>query len=456
MLFASQLLRIPEILPASVDHDSSAFDTAEPKPTMKENQNRVLLHSNGNGKDSDRLASEITNKDYFFHVPEYECSMVVDDFAGGKETKVKNSVSPYTIPTEMFGKGADFYTNKNVMECELPELIVCYKGSAYHAIKEICVDEGVPLESVETEFLTEDEVKPSSSEDCECDDGIKCGEKENVDTDLNIPDGLSSSPKADKNVSYEYGFVGQKSLSESDSDMEVADECGPGDPVEAGEENCNSTDHIMDDASTEEFVSDSSLSVKKYCPQTSLKDLFYASKDVGQQPGQISCAEAVPKNPALVPPTEETKKSPNSMLCYDSKVESGTITFNFGTCKPASSSKDQSDNVLHRPLELQSEPFHDDATSDSLSGATHVHHCEGESSFSMLGPGSGLITYSGPIPFSGSISLRSDSSTTSTRSFAFPVLQPEWSSSPVRMAKADRRLLRKHRGWRHGLLCCRF
>lgn len=275
-------------------YNNSAFDTAEPKPTMKENQNGVSLHSNGNGRDSDRLASEISNKDYFFHVPEYDCSMVVDDFADGKETKVKDSVTPYTIPMEMFGKGTGFYNNKNVMECELPELIVCYKGSTYHAIKDICVDEGVPLEnkddhkeSADTEFLTEHEVKPSLPKDCECDDGLKCGEKEKVDTDLNIPDGSSSSPKADKNVSYEYGPDGQKSLSESDTDVEVADECGPGDPVEAGEENCNSTDYIMDDASREEFVSNSLLSVKKYRPQTSLKDLFYASKDVGQQPGQV-------------------------------------------------------------------------------------------------------------------------------------------------------------------------
>ncbi|KAI4381398.1 hypothetical protein MLD38_007470 [Melastoma candidum] len=83
-------------------------------------------------------------------------------------------------------------------------------------------------------------------------------------------------------------------------------------------------------------------------------------------------------------------------------------------------------------------------------------HDHGESSFSYAGPVSGSVTYSGPIAFSGSLSLRSDSSTTSTRSFAFPVLQNEWNSSPVRMAKGNQRHLRKHRGWRSGILCCRF
>ncbi|KAL0685302.1 hypothetical protein Bca4012_052150 [Brassica carinata] len=45
----------------------------------------------------------------------------------------------------------------------------------------------------------------------------------------------------------------------------------------------------------------------------------------------------------------------------------------------------------------------------------------GETSFSAAEPVSGHITYSGQIVFSGSLSVRSDASTTSGRSFAFPV-----------------------------------
>jgi hypothetical protein len=80
----------------------------------------------------------------------------------------------------------------------------------------------------------------------------------------------------------------------------------------------------------------------------------------------------------------------------------------------------------------------------------------GETSFSAADSVSisGHITYSGPIAYSGSLSVRSDASTTSGRSFAFPILQSEWNSSPVRMAKADKR--RQKGGWRHTLLCCRF
>lgn len=45
----------------------------------------------------------------------------------------------------------------------------------------------------------------------------------------------------------------------------------------------------------------------------------------------------------------------------------------------------------------------------------------GETSFSRTSTVSGLITYSGHIVYAGNLSQRSDSSTTSSRSFAFPM-----------------------------------
>lgn len=55
------------------------------------------------------------------------------------------------------------------------------------------------------------------------------------------------------------------------------------------------------------------------------------------------------------------------------------------------------------------------------------------------------------LQYSGSMSLRSDSSTTSNRSFAFPILAPpEWNSSPARMAKAHPRRKNRFEG------CCFF
>ncbi|VFQ95296.1 unnamed protein product [Cuscuta campestris] len=105
--------------------------------------------------------------------------------------------------------------------------------------------------------------------------------------------------------------------------------------------------------------------------------------------------------------------------------------------------------------ELQDMQSSEDKTSANLLMGDQDGFADGNTSFSSVGPMSGLITYSGLVPHPGNISIRSDSSTTSTRSFAFPVLQSEWNSSPVRMSKAERRY-RKQRGWRQGLLCCRF
>uniref|UniRef100_A0A1D1YBG2 Uncharacterized protein n=1 Tax=Anthurium amnicola TaxID=1678845 RepID=A0A1D1YBG2_9ARAE len=100
----------------------------------------------------------------------------------------------------------------------------------------------------------------------------------------------------------------------------------------------------------------------------------------------------------------------------------------------------------------------EDTSSDGPSASSRSSLNPGHADTNFLGSASlsGQIAYSGQIPYSGSISLRSDSSTTSTRSFAFPILQSEWNSSPVKMAKADRRHFRKSQGWRSGLLCCRF
>ncbi|XP_073055049.1 uncharacterized protein [Primulina eburnea] len=116
-------------------------------------------------------------------------------------------------------------------------------------------------------------------------------------------------------------------------------------------------------------------------------------------------------------------------------------------------SKDMTNEMTHDGRGMEQHSInHGHNNSDEVSVVSQLRHDEGESSFTAAG----LITFSGPIANSGSLSLRSDGSAASGRSFAFPVLQSEWNSSPVRMVKADRRHFRKHKGWRSGLLCCRF
>ncbi|XP_039120320.1 uncharacterized protein LOC120256705 [Dioscorea cayenensis subsp. rotundata] len=159
-----------------------------------------------------------------------------------------------------------------------------------------------------------------------------------------------------------------------------------------------------------------------------------------------------------------TESKPNHGLggtTADNSVKSEATTFNFDSAGTNSSNTEENkedkahqsckSDVLNRGIE---DTATDGATASNQNSV--LHPSRGESSFSGLSSLPGPIIASGRIPFSGSISYRSDSSTTSARSFAFPILPTEWNSSPVKMAKADQRQLRKQRFWRILFFCCRF
>ncbi|XP_020109580.1 uncharacterized protein LOC109724970 [Ananas comosus] len=111
-----------------------------------------------------------------------------------------------------------------------------------------------------------------------------------------------------------------------------------------------------------------------------------------------------------------------------------------------------------QPRPVPNDHFVEGAITDDGTNSARTFVYQNRGDFNSPGPmiSSGPTASSGHIPYSGSISLRSDSSTTSTRSFAFPILQTEWNSSPVKMTKSKHRHSRKSRGWGWGLLCCKF
>lgn len=106
------------------------------------------------------------------------------------------------------------------------------------------------------------------------------------------------------------------------------------------------------------------------------------------------------------------------------------------SCSGNASSQDESH---HFPERWYEHAENDEYTSSMYSGPI---------------PFSGPIAYSGPIPYSGSISHRSDSST-STRSFAFPILASDWNSSPVKMAQPDSHFYKRRRRRCFFCFCCR-
>ena len=155
-------------------------------------------------------------------------------------------------------------------------------------------------------------------------------------------------------------------------------------------------------------------------------------------------------------------------MSYNSKVDKGNITFDFNSlastasdglersdngdlnssapstsasvgCKETTSSNPlasadkceaechtTSSNPKHveyedlRRVEYEDIPKTEVGNFDSHTVSSEVSQGVGETSFSVAPLGS-LISNSGRIGYSGSISHRSDSSTTSTRSFAFPM-----------------------------------
>lgn len=117
------------------------------------------------------------------------------------------------------------------------------------------------------------------------------------------------------------------------------------------------------------------------------------------------------------------KSTGNSLInevSNDSKLETRSITVDFDSSELTSSKDECGNNLDHQPLETGSTPKLEDTADQPFSN--NLQYGNGECSFSASGgPVTGLISYSGPIAHSGSLSLRSDSSTTSTRSFAFPM-----------------------------------
>ncbi|WMV28032.1 hypothetical protein MTR67_021417 [Solanum verrucosum] len=580
-MFASQLLRLLQTLPADVNNESSVFDTAEEKPTMNGNQNGILSHSNGykeadslgfpvndfgntNVHDNreDPLACDRKDGNEFWKVPElgdsvffdnnneikgsnmrddhnvdlskingdnrggnpFACDIpssetneivaasVTDDQNGGlsniihskrggnpfecdtkdrdqpwnipeyeslgflddKENETIDSDSPFTSHSELFENNKHFYSDKGVTDHELPELTVCYRENNFNMVKDICMDEGVPaVDEVLIESWKDDQ--PSMSVSVDADEEQQSNTRKSVDMGSTIA-----------SVSQDSSFKDAKNIAVThDTEIEAT-----GAPVPNGF-NPSLENNANKDADKDSYLEDllmifgskctTNASEKPPSPNTVVRveESNIKTSDGDQstlQPDQVPSEQTLKSQTAVSAPDQTNNKG-------NSKEGVGTSIFNVNLTKPESTKTTEGGvgnlpEASHMPKAVS---VHKNGNSDNNSASSQVpfantadnahqqhlesqnmangqgHFADGEASFSAArGPISGSITYSGPISYSGSVSLRSESSTTSTRSFAFPVLQNEWNSSPVRMAKAERRRLSKQKGWKQGILCCRF
>ncbi|XWS69587.1 hypothetical protein CRYUN_Cryun04dG0192100 [Craigia yunnanensis] len=477
---------------------------------VKENQNGVMHDIKGNDGDLDPSVY-LENTGDEWPASKLDYSMSVNDFANANEKAVRDFVTSNSHSSKNMGSFQDsvFYLDKSVMEYELPEFVVCYKESTYHVVKDICIDEGVLTQD---KFLFDsvmDEMSDCNFLPSEKDQVSKLM-KEKLEIDMSMQDVSMSleENQSGKDIDNECGSnkkpdadtcVQDVSLSlEENESNGTPNQCDSKDLMLTREMKDDAMKIITDDVSKELFTLGELLSMPELstvnsesmsanCKSDGIKlQSFQNSSEKEEmvtpplmsavEESNNSSEEAILSAPAFVSAAEEldcgkgeaTQISPAQVsaseesngsglvneVSYDSKLETGSITFDFDSSAPTSGKDECRRNLDREPLETGSTPKLVDTADQPFSN--NLQRGNGESSFSVSGPVTGLISYSGPIAYSGSLSHRSDSSTTSTRSFAFPILQSEWNSSPIRMAKADRRQYRKHRGWRQGLLCCRF
>ncbi|XAR51249.1 hypothetical protein NMG60_11005819 [Bertholletia excelsa] len=154
----------------------------------------------------------------------------------------------------------------------------------------------------------------------------------------------------------------------------------------------------------------------------------------------------------------------NKCSVEDCELDHGVITclLNLDVDTDCKSTKDDiiKDAVQKLTGDVGEEKYHKVSISEVIS-ATEArcsigHDNGGIKSMTHDPLSSSSIAYSGPISHSGSISFRSNSSSNSTRSFAFPILSTDWNGSPVRMVESKGRHLKKHRRRGIGFLCCKF
>ncbi|KAK4381509.1 hypothetical protein Sango_2960700 [Sesamum angolense] len=584
VMFASQLLRILQTIPSDVKHETSVYDPAEQDMTMKENLDATRYSSKRFGRDADPLvvgsketynlngstdtnpfefevkdkdecwdpkflddfpmenehgtrasqrddqnallyhltldedadssSSDGNDKDKVHSSPEHECSMTVEEFAHTSENESTDSRFPYIGASDLYKADTNWNADKNASEYERAEVIVCYKEINYHVVKEICIDERMPVKGDLVIESNKDD-KPGHSFRQPLNDDAHCETIEgDVDMEIFESDGLEAS-----------------SL---ESTKDTAEHCGLEDSQWKGETNSDTTGETATDASEDDSFIDRKLPIQEFGTRSFLRSFLNSLDGESNKVAllldeKISSSKAVGKAaPAAAGPKEDLQAS---ILCYNSEVENGSITFNFNSLAPVvagvtngttevvkEQSFDSGDSLNHKDANLDTSmgkvhelfpaikhglsndssatshthpvssedisdkdvhdqsPDHKEKSSDGLStdsqlpiainsiksdgqaAESHVleHEHKDFGNGSVVGHGkyeqeessfsaAGLITFSGPIVYSGSLSVRSDGSAASGRSFAFPILQSEWNSSPVRMGKADGTHFRKHK-----------
>ncbi|XWS37240.1 hypothetical protein CRYUN_Cryun19dG0026400 [Craigia yunnanensis] len=291
--------------------------------------------------------------------------------------------------------------SETFLASDVPELVVFIQESDCQSVKDIFIDREVPSQS----GLNYKDISSKFQQD--------------VDTNSEEP---RKTPRILSSISNEI---------EQDFQNYVRKQHALDYLIKDGEEDSKGRDNHLRDKSTEKMI-----------PGMQHAKEFQIEDSVSLNHMEPSAAEPIDENSHL-------------SGVSSSEAESGsTIYFSDSSLTTMCSLKEFLEGPeCQQTHKTESFSWTKDRISRSLTGPS-------QSFVNQLGHGYcgsfAVSPLSGPIPCSGSISLRSTSSTASNHSFAFPVLPSEWNGSPVRMVEADQREPRKHQSWRTCFLCCKF
>ncbi|KAK7360680.1 hypothetical protein VNO77_02689 [Canavalia gladiata] len=313
---------------------------------------------------------------------------IVQEYETRVSTNIKRSPnSPINDPpeeTNSFEDSTNLYMDRSVTECEAE---VCPKDASYKIIKDICVDEEGPTKDSILFGRKVDENINNFFSSWSCEN--KQTMKDNIGTNVLNPPATEESHQVFSKHYQSKDLMQQEEATTQKFDDNIYKEViVPGDKVLLPElpiENSRPSDTKGDEIEHNhvKVVSEPELNPQLEKPRNVIEDEVISS-------------------PVLELAVNELNNNINDSSGL--RQENRDITNQFD----------------HLALGTCGETQNEDVKSDSHDATNQVHN------------------KLGPLPYSRSISLRSDSSTASARSFSFPTLQPEWNSSPVRMEKPDR------------------
>ncbi|KZV40542.1 hypothetical protein F511_36259 [Dorcoceras hygrometricum] len=370
-----------------------------------------------------------------------------------QSSKTRDSRDSSSVPmtiSDLYEADEDLYTDKNVLACEVPQLTSSYKETGNgHVVKDICVDEVVDvkeklsMESCEVGTLVEKELPVE-----------EFGTRSFLRSFLSSFEDEENRPFQPLPRDFFKDEVPATVSVESDPKGENRPVSIPYDSkIEKG----SITFNFKYPPPGESRITDGRLENIKEQLELDESSNFLGNTNLHVDHISDSVVKCSSTTDEIGDAREQALKI--EVITFGHAYESSLVQGpSYKTMRAVISDTESFDHkcVNSSDLSIRTADPHvtkkDHENWDDVSIVGPIQYDEGESSCYAGGPS----TYSGPIAHSANLSLRSDSSAASGRSFAFPILQSEWNSSPARMAKGDGRRFRKHKGWRSGFRCCRF